>query len=336
MPLPSSTIQANNFNPIVAGQQAQNQQSQFLVNNLSNLGQSISDSISINNMRKEARDAAPIYGQALQQGLGAIQNGDIAGGVQQIYQTNAHFASNPLLAHVGQQAAQGAGMMANGQIRGIQQAAAQGAMNERAQYIQGEANARNQFSESQRNLRAGLTGQGKGSLTANERIKAVEAFNKTADESLADLDSGDPEKVINAYEKYANIKGTLVKAGAYVDMPHYDKVAHEKLDELNKQLDTVVQQINKGDTSEGVMGVGTKGGLGNDLSKIKTQIQQQIARITKANKRAIADGYEFPEQKQGNQAPQGQSASQAPDGTVVTNSQGQKMVKQNGSWQPVQ
>ncbi len=117
MPLPSSTIQANNFNPIVAGQQAQNQQSEFLVNNLSNLGQSISDSISINNMRKEAQAVAPQLQQAYNQGFQAIDQGDIGAGLSHIAGINAQYAGNPILAKIGSEAQQSAGIMAHGKIQ---------------------------------------------------------------------------------------------------------------------------------------------------------------------------------------------------------------------------
>ncbi len=117
MPLPSSTIQANNFNPIVAGQQAQNQQSEFLVNNLSNLGQSISDSISINNMRKEAQQAAPAIQDAYNQGFQAIQGGQIGQGLAHIASVNAQYAGNPILAKIGSEAQQSGALLAHGVVQ---------------------------------------------------------------------------------------------------------------------------------------------------------------------------------------------------------------------------
>lgn len=329
MPLPSSTIGQNNFNPIVAGQMAQNDQSQFLVKNLSNLGASIADSISINNMRREAQEQGPAYAQQLQQGLGAIEQGDISGGLSQIYQTNSRFSSNPLLSKVGQQAAQGAGYLANGKIDSLRQEnqfLQQNAMQERQNKAMKD---RTEYVQGQENYRAGMDG-GNKPMTANQKILAVESFNKMADESLADLDSGDPEKFLMAYEKYANFKGTLVKAGAYVDMPHYDKVAHEKLDELNTQLDEYAKRAQSGEAEESWW----KGG--GKIEKIVDQIKQQKARIIKANKRALAEGYEFPEQQQQPQGqPQAQQAPQFQEGQIVK--QGGATYKYtNGNFVPVQ
>lgn len=106
------------FSPLIQSTQQNLQQKDYTSQNLVNLGGAIQQSLSAQNMRAEAAHAAPLLQQQYAQGFSQIQNGDVAGGLSQIYGAGAPYAGNPLISQYAQQAQQGAALVAHGVVQG--------------------------------------------------------------------------------------------------------------------------------------------------------------------------------------------------------------------------
>lgn len=115
-----------NFGNAYAGLQQQAQGSSHLANRLAGLGAQIADTISTQNMRREADALAPVIGQQYQAGLQQIMSGDVGGGLGAIYSTGAMASRNPLLARMANDASQAAGYIANNYLKGQLQNAEMG------------------------------------------------------------------------------------------------------------------------------------------------------------------------------------------------------------------
>lgn len=90
-------IPQTDFSPLIAADREVNQSSQYATQGLISLGKQITESISSNNMRKEAEAATPIIAQGYQQAFDDINSGNPGNAIGALTQLNTQFGRNAYL-----------------------------------------------------------------------------------------------------------------------------------------------------------------------------------------------------------------------------------------------
>lgn len=108
MALPSPNIGIYDFGQAQRGIAMQQDATQYLVQNMTNLGKGIAESISLNNARKEAEELGPIIQSQYMNAFKEIENGNVAQGLSGVYGTSMQISANPLLKRIAQDANQAA------------------------------------------------------------------------------------------------------------------------------------------------------------------------------------------------------------------------------------
>lgn len=106
-----------NFGNAQAGIAMQQQSTKYLADQMANLGAQISESISMNNARKEAEELQPFIQSQYQRGFQEIENGNVAQGISSIYGVGSQIAGNPILGRIAQDANQAASYAATAAMR---------------------------------------------------------------------------------------------------------------------------------------------------------------------------------------------------------------------------
>lgn len=289
MALPSGNIGPINFAPQIQSNALSEASTRYAIQNMASLGQNIANSLSIQNARKEAEAMGPIYGQQYQQGFQAIQNGDVAGGLGQIYATSSQAGQNPILARMTQETNQAAGYLANNYFKGQLQ---QQAFGQRAM-LQEDAQAFRQGLENQEQAgmdrRAGMGMEGGVKPpTASQKLTAINTFASTADNTLKGLEAAQtPEEIAGLLQNFYGVQEVLNKAGFEMNNPHVTAKMKEQLNQWNEKISQAQSDIDGGgDALSALKSWWSGGDKKAELAKYKALVKE----VTDASQRAIKEG----------------------------------------------
>lgn len=320
------------FNPLISANRSSLEQSNITAERLAQLGQQVGQSIAINNYRQQAQEMAPLISQSYGQATQAIANGDIAGGLGQIYQTSAQIAGNPLLAPLAQHATQEgqnmvtqkvisdraeAGMLSREKIatqrnqyavdknaetqlaidQRQQNRFAQQDKTQQAQFEQQQAQQQRQFDQQlamQQNKQNAPT-------NPEERAKLIESVNTNAQKIIGTLGKATTDAdFASALERFAPYRKALEIAGADTANPYFDEQAQEHMQSLLGKIDKKQKEIDAYKAENGGKSPPASWFRG-DLVKDVKELQGVYDRIAKISLKANKDGYVHASANQGQQ-----------------------------------
>lgn len=218
----------------------QNQGTNELVNQMSNLGSQIAESISLNNARKEATRLAPIIQAQYQKGFEEIAKGNIGGGLGSIYGTSSRVMQNPILSRMAQDANQAAGYIANSQIKTLMED--KQLQNRKAFYDY-------------------TLEHPKPTASSQDPIKRFEISLKNqqlVDDLTSRMGSSvDPIEFDNARQQLMSLSSEAAKAGINIDLPDIVKYSsqeeRDRVKKLSKEIADKQAKIDRGEETEGML-----------------------------------------------------------------------------------
>lgn len=113
----NTQIGAQDFGFLNSGQALINDSTRYAAGSLAQLGSDITESVSLNNARKEAETYAPLMADSFRKSFELLEAGDIGGGLSGVFATSSQFAQNPILARISEDAIKSASILASTSMR---------------------------------------------------------------------------------------------------------------------------------------------------------------------------------------------------------------------------